>query len=222
MHMSTKPLTNGFPIDLHVHTAFGSACAELHQPGTLPGTMERQRLNGVVITEHNLLWPRDKIRAINRQLTGNRRIYSGIEVSTSRFHVVVIGLTKSDGIYPGMPAERLIEQVENDLAVAILVHPYLMPAGFDPGKEKLSGFHGMEVASTMTRGEIRTKTLVLCKDRKTVPVAGSDAHCSENLGKAFTCFPYLPADEKELALMIRKGLGVPMTREPNGETLIVC
>lgn len=220
--MSTEPLTNGFPIDLHVHTAFGSACAELHQPETLPGTMERRRLNGVVITEHNLLWPRDKIRAINRQLTGNRRIYSGIEVSTSRFHVVVIGLTRSDGIYPGMPAERLIEQVENDLAVAILVHPYLTSTGFDPAKEKLSGFHGMEVASTMTRGEIRTKTLVLCKDRKTVPVAGSDAHCSENLGKAFTCFPSLPADEKELAFMIRKGLGVPMTRETNGETLIVC
>lgn len=217
-------------IDLHVHTSFGSACAELHNPDTLPEAMENQNLNGVVITEHNTLWPRDMIRKLNKRLPPNRRIYSGVEVSTSRCHVVVIGLDQHRDIYSGMTPELLCSVAAHNLAVAILVHPYQTSNGFDPDKERLPGFHGMEVASTMTRGDIRTKTLILCKNSKTVPVAGSDAHYSENLGKAYTCFPYLPADEKELALMIRQGLGVPMARdntrvnarENNGEALIVC
>lgn len=217
-------------IDLHVHTAFGSVCAELHNPDTLPEAMEKHNLNGVVITEHNTLWPRDMIRKLNRRLPPNRRIYSGVEVSTSRCHVVVIGLDQPLEVYSGMTPELLCSVATHNLAVAILVHPYLTSNGFDPDKERLPGFHGMEVASTMTRGDFRIKTIILCKNCKTVPVAGSDAHCSENLGKAFTCFPHLPADEKELALMIRQGLGVPMTREAtrdntrenNGDGLIVC
>jgi len=221
-------------IDLHVHTSFGSACAELHNPDTLPEAMEKQNLNGVVITEHNTLWPRDMIRKLNRRLPPNRRIYSGVEVSTSRCHVVVIGLDQPVEIFSGMTPELLCSIATHNLAVAILVHPYLTSNGFDPDKERLPGFHGMEVASTMTRGDFRIKTLILCKKSNIFPVAGSDAHCSENLGKAFTCFPHLPADEKELAFMIKQGIGVPMALEDNGkisekisekikgEALIVC
>ena len=212
--------TGCFRIDLHVHTAFGSACAELHDPNTLPDSMEKNGLDGVVITEHNLLWPGEKIIEINRRLPKNRRLYRGIEVSTSHCHVVVIGLDSIHGVYPGMQPERLIEQAEKEQAVAILVHPCLN--GFDLERDCPWGFHGMEVASTMTRGNIRRKTLVLCRQHHALPVAGSDAHCSENLGKAFTCFPFLPVDEKELALMIRQGLGVPMALEPDGEALVVC
>lgn len=219
-----------FRIDLHVHTSFGSACAELHNPDSLPEAMKIQNLNGVVVTEHNTLWPRDMIRKLNQQLPPNRRIYSGVEVSTSRCHVVVIGLDQPSDIYSGMTPELLCSVAAHNLAVAILVHPYQTSNGFDPDKESLPGFHGMEVASTMTRGDFRIKTLLLCKKNNTIPVAGSDAHCSENLGKAFTCFPHLPADEKELALMIRQGLGIPMVREGArinaqenyGEALIVC
>lgn len=212
--------TGSFRIDLHVHTAFGSACAELHDPDTLPDSMEKHGLDGVVVTEHNLLWPGEKIIGINRRLPKHRRLYRGIEVSTSQCHVVVIGLDSFQGIYPGMPPERLIEHAEKEQAVTILVHPCLN--GLDLGCNGPWGFHGMEVASTMTRGDFRRKTLVLCRQHHTLPVAGSDAHCSENLGKAFTCFPFLPVDEKELALMIRQGLGVPMVIEPGGEARVVC
>lgn len=219
---STTTRNVGFRIDLHVHTSFGSACAELHHPDTLPAAMEKQELDGVVITEHNTVWPGEKIIEFNRRLPHHRRLYRGIEVSTSICHVVVIGLDCFEGIYPGMPPERLIEKAENNQAAAILVHPFLPSTGFDPERERLEGFHGVEVASTMTHGNFRKQTLALCRKKCAMPVAGSDAHCPSNLGKAFTVFPFLPVDEKELALMIRHGLGVPMAIEPNGDALIVC
>lgn len=209
-------------IDLHVHTAFGSACAELHDPESIPEAMEAIGLHGVVITEHNTQWPEDLIDALNRRLPEGRRIYSGMELSTSRCHVVVIGLNASHGFHPGMTPESLCRMAEAGGAATILVHPYQTSNGFDPDTERLPGYHGVEVASTMTRGEFRIRTLALCKAVNAAPVAGSDAHCSTNLGKAFTCFPHLPENETELALMIRKGLGVPMTLETHGENLIVC
>jgi hypothetical protein len=215
-----------FRVDLHVHTSYGSPCAELHDPESLPETMVLKGLSGVVVTEHDMFWPDGLIRSLNARLPQGMRIYSGIEVSTSVCHVVVVGLDDTCGIYPGMGPDLLVEITEKNRAAAILVHPYHSSNGFDPARDNLPGFHGMEVASTTTRGDSRMKTISLCRTTKAFPVAGSDAHCSGNLGKAFTCFPRLPSDEKELALMIRTGLGIPMVRENSGpfpgEDLIVC
>lgn len=86
----------------------------------------------------------------------------------------------------------------------------------------INSFDCMEIASTMTIGNMRRKTIDLCIGAGSIPVAGSDAHCRENLGKAYTSFPYLPDDEKELAVMIKKRKGIPMARENNGEKLILC
>lgn len=208
-------------IDLHVHTAFGSACAELHNPETIPESMIKKSVQGIVITEHNRMWPEEMIKDINLRLPSGHRIYSGVEVSTALFHVVVIGLDNSKAIYPGIEPDRLIEIAEKHRAVTILVHPYQTLCDLCPKKTFISSFDGLEIASTMTCGDIRTKTLALCLDMGLVPVAGSDAHCSENIGKAYTCFTRLPDHEKDLAEMIKKGLGKPMTKEKNDEMVIL-
>lgn len=208
-------------IDLHVHTALGSACAELHNPETIPDTMDKKVLNGIVITEHNRMWPDERIKEINSRLPHGRRIYSGVEVSTSLFHVIVIGLDNSKGIYPGIEYERLIALANENQAATILVHPYHTSGCLCSNKAFVGGVDSIEVASTMTRDDIRSKTIALCLCMGLVPVAGSDAHCSENLGKVYTCFPYLPDNEKDLAEMIKKGMGTPMAKEGNVETVIL-
>lgn len=209
-------------IDLHVHTSFGSACAELHNPDTIPESMEKYFMHGIVITEHNLMWPIDKIKKLNGLLNPDQRIYSGIEVSTSSCHVVVIGLDNSEGIYSGINHGKLIELAQRNQAVTILVHPFHLASGLNNDKALMRGFDCIEIASTTTQGDIRKKTIELCLEMGGVPVAGSDAHCSENLGRAFTCFPRLPDNEKDLAKMIKDGLGIPMVKNTNGEPLIIC
>jgi len=207
-------------IDLHVHTAFGSPCAELHKPGTLIDTMKKRLIHGMVITEHNTMWPKQDIDALNRSLPEDQRIYSGIEVSTSRHHVVVIGLDDSSGIFPGMVLEKLLEISRKNNAVTILVHPFNTDAGIV--SSGLPAIDCIEVASTMTIGEKQQKTCDLCLGQKAIPVAGSDAHCRENIGKAYTAFPRLPRNEKELAEQIRKGFGIPMFRGKNGKGIRAC
>lgn len=204
-----------------MHTAFGSPCAELHRPDTLLDTLKHGTVHGIVITEHNLMWPRQNIEALNRCLPANLRIYSGIEVSTSAFHVVVIGLDDDRGIFSGIRHEKLLDITRKSRAVTILVHP-------------LSGIRNpdipsvypdtdcIEVASTTTFGEALRRTCELCTLKKAIPVAGSDAHCRENIGKTYTAFPHLPGNEHELAELIRQGLGVPMVRESNGKGVRAC
>lgn len=207
-------------IDLHVHTAFGSPCAELHKPETLVESLKKSPIQGIVITEHNTMWPPHHIEALNRSLPKHLRIYSGIEVSTSSYHVVVIGLPDESGIIPGMPHEKLIEITKNFNAVTILVHPLsTSPKGLASGK--LPDVDCIEVASTMTCGEKQQQTCNLCFQLKLIPVAGSDAHCRENIGKAYTAFPRLPRDEHELAALIKQGLGVPM-QTTMGKDVSVC
>jgi predicted metal-dependent phosphoesterase TrpH len=208
-------------VDLHVHTSFGSPCAELLKPAFLRAAMEKMKIHGIVVTEHNVVWPKADMESLNRLLPKGFRIYSGVEVSTSLFHVVIIGLDSMTGVTPGMRLESLLDISEKNNAAAILVHPFdtcdnpvAMPVICD--------FDGIEVVSTTTRGEKILKTLALCENRTTSPVGGSDAHCVENIGKAFTAFPDLPRDEKELADQIKRGMGRPMIMTGEGREVFVC
>ena len=207
-------------IDLHVHTAFGSPCAELHKPASIPETMKKKHIHGIVITEHNTMWPAKNIEELNLRLPLNYRVYSGIEVSTSHHHVVVIGLDDPSDIFPGISLEKLLAISKRNNAVAILVHPFSGVRKFfsDPFPD----FDGIEVASTMTCGEAQQKTYDLCMINNAIPVAGSDAHCRQNVGKAFTAFPFLPRNEKQLAEQIKKGLGLPMVTALEGKGVRVC
>ena len=48
-------------VDMHVHTARYSPCAELLVPELLDECMQAKGVHGVVITEHNVMWEREEI-----------------------------------------------------------------------------------------------------------------------------------------------------------------
>jgi predicted metal-dependent phosphoesterase TrpH len=198
----------GAKIDLHVHTSRGSPCAEIHDPETIPKAMEKAGIQGVVITEHNSFWSKSEIKEINKNCNG-KRIYRGIEVTTDKHHYLVIGVDNEKEIYPGIKTEKLIKIVKKQGGAIILAHPfYNYKDEFDfliP--ENLTA---IEIVSTLSKADDVKRTKRLCKESGLLGVAGSDAHCSENLGKFFTIFPYLPENEKELAklLSLRKRISI--------------
>lgn len=194
-------------IDLHVHTRRFSPCAESLDPRQLPALLSRRPLSGIVIAEHDHLWPRCDIDELNRQLPSGR-IFRGMEVSSSNGHFVVIGLERMDGIRPGISARALISKARSQKAAVILAHPHIhysqtqdqldvleMPAGID----------AIEVASTMTIGEAAQQAQAWARQIGCAMVGGSDAHALSQVGQSFTTFSTLPSDEKELAEAIRNG-----------------
>lgn len=194
-------------IDLHVHTAKGSPCAESHHPETLPDTMVKNDIQGIVITEHNTFWSKKEVNVLNAELK-HRKIYRGVEISSGNHHFIIIGIEKTDKLFPGMLPESLMKIVNDQGGIAILAHPFLDWKD-DEEIPPLPGLTGVEIMSTITSDKEAKKAIGLCNRLHLKPVAGSDAHCSEKVGDFHTIFPYLPKNERELAQMIREGKGTP-------------
>lgn len=202
---------------MHVHTRRYSPCAETLDPNQLHRIMELSDLDGLVITEHDRLWPMEDIALLNRQLE-NRRIYRGVEVSSSNGHFIVIGLERLVGIGPGIGIEKLLHLVEADQAAIIWAHPQLY-YGNTPnplkGGDMPEGLHAVEVASSLTVGQDILLAKALARRMNCATVGGSDAHAPGQVGCAFTLFPDLPGDEQSLAAAIRKGCCAAMHRSSN-------
>lgn len=196
-----------YRLDLHVHTRRFSPCAEALDPGRLHEMMARQGLHGLVITEHDQLWPANEIAALNRGLK-NGRIYRGVEVSSRNGHFIVIGIDEMDGIRPGIGIRELVQKVDQLQAALIWAHPYLnygsVPEPLPPAGMP-RGIHAVEAASGVTSGEKTVMALASALQMGCVPVGGSDAHCPGQVGCAYTRFARLPKNEKSLAAAIRAG-----------------
>ncbi len=196
-----------FRLDLHVHTRRYSPCAEALDPECLGLAMEKAGLNGLVITEHDYLWPAEDIALLNRKLK-NKRIYRGVEVSSSNGHFIVIGLDGLDGIKPGIAIERLVPLIHFYEAAIIWAHPclhYGNTAAPLNGSQMPPGLHAVEVASGVTCGKDSRATRAMARRMGWAAVGGSDAHIPGQVGCAYTLLNELPENEKHLAAVIRKG-----------------
>lgn len=202
---ATAPLQ--WRVDLHVHTRRYSPCAESLDPEKLPAAITAMGLDGVVITEHDHLWSPLEIAALNRQAS-DPLIYRGVEISSRNGHFLVIGLERLDAFYPGMSVENLVRQAQRQDAAVVWAHPQLTysqtysPLDF---ANLPKGIDAIEVASTVTVGYQAQEVMAHARARGYGTVGGSDAHALAQVGRAYTCFDHLPADEKELAAAIRSG-----------------
>lgn len=196
-----------YRVDLHVHTNRYSPCAEGLDPAALVGCLGPTRLQGLVITEHDHLWPPAEIAAMNRLVT-HGRIYRGVEVSSCNGHFIVIGLDRLPPPPAGISVLDLMDYLRTSDAAVIWAHPYL---NYDSTSTALGAdrmprqIHAVEVASSVTIGEEtrRAQSLAIC--RGWAAVGGSDAHTISQVGYAYTLLTELPPDEKALAHAIRQG-----------------
>lgn len=208
-------------IDLHVHTRRYSPCAELLDPLELPGTMRQVGLDGVVIAEHDHLWSIEERLELQQLLDQfgepPLRVYAGVELSTAEGHLVALGVEALTNIRRGAPALEVTRQVHHMGGVVILAHPYRThtPEERQPPYpvELLDELDAAEVCGHSTPAWQRQAAAHLARAHGLAPVAASDAHALETLGKVYTKFPFLPADEGALAQALIQRLGVPHCEE---------
>jgi predicted metal-dependent phosphoesterase TrpH len=196
-----------FRVDLHVHTRRYSPCAECLDPEDLADAMHRSGMDGLVIAEHDHLWPAEDIAQLNAGLK-HKRIYRGVEVSSRNGHFIVIGLDALDGTRPGIGIEALIQAIDARQAAIIWAHPYLQYGNIASPLDRVEmprGLHAVEVASGVTHGRESAATRSLARRMGWAAVGGSDAHIPGQVGCAYTLLADLPEDEKQLAAAIRKG-----------------
>jgi predicted metal-dependent phosphoesterase TrpH len=197
-------------LDLHVHTARYSGCAEYATPTEIGRRAAAAGLAGVVLADHDFLWEAEERDAL-AALSPGVRLFRGIEVSTSGGHVVVVGLEDAGALPRGVDFGRAIDVAHAQGAAVILAHPY---RDGDPERWPLERVDALEVASTSFSRETAARARALCERLHKPGVAASDAHALSRIGWAWTAFPGLPSDEGELARMISAGLGRPAIPRP--------
>ncbi len=78
-------------IDLHIHTSPRSACSYL-DPQELIKEARRLKLDGICLTEHQVLWDPDDVDRLARE--GGVKIFRGNEFTTNQGDILVFGFYK--------------------------------------------------------------------------------------------------------------------------------
>ena len=186
-------------IDMHTHTSVFSTDSNLLPHDALVRAAERG-LDGVMLTEHDVLWPGDRTARLAEQI--GIVVLPAVEVTTELGHVLVYGLTEP---FPRITdSKRLRAYCDERNALMYLAHPARDPGLRVPreamelfdGVEGLNGCDGpLQNQSASSRG--RTRPLP--------PIGGSDSHALHEVGTAATEFEAEVKSLDDLMRALRSG-----------------
>lgn len=187
-------------IDLHCHTSSYSTCSSL-SPDTLFEAAQQSGLDAVCLTEHDRLWPDDRLDAI--AAGHDLVVLRGMEVTTELGHVLVFGL---DALPAGaFLAATLIAAVRDAGAFAALAHP--ARAGHSPvaAADAATLFDSVEILNGSDGPDQNRSAESLAQLTRLPGIAGSDCHSVVEVGTVATVLPQPVANERELVEVLRMG-----------------
>lgn len=165
--------------DFHAHTSFSDGSLS---PYGLVRQASRRGLDVIGVTEHNAIFPAESARFWSRNLAGPT-VVVGQEVTTSRFHVIGLGLWRT--VSPGVELGGVLDEIHAQGGVAIAAHPVkrYWPA-LTPVRAKLDGSEVMHpLAFTSMLAGWRWQDLVTFHEGGDLMAIGSsDYHWGTHLG----------------------------------------
>ncbi len=209
-------------IDLHVHTRHYSGCSSIEARGLIDRVLH-VGLDGVVLTEHGILWRGEKLAPLV-DLAGERGLLllAGQEVTC--FHrgrrqgdFLVFGLDYSLG--SNLAAKEMIERVHAEGGVVVAAHPYkpsrLGVSYYGAGDEIYElQLDALELYHPEHDEEARRKVKVAAGILGIPMTGGSDAHELYHVGVCCTRFKKGVASMEELVQALRQGDIEPLNGVP--------
>ena len=194
--------------DLHMHTARYSPDADT-DPFDLVESALKAGLDGIVITEHDFLWPEhelDELRAAAPGLV----ILAGMEVTGRGGDVLCYGITNPASLPRGIAWPELCREVHRQGGACVAAHPNRWGQPFEQivadQKPELDGIEVM--SNNMDTGLRAAASKLLVKFPHFAQLGNSDSHQPETVGCCYTDFD---ADVRTYADLVaaikgRKGL----------------
>lgn len=108
--------------DLHIHSCHSHDC--LLQIDDILKQAVKKGLDGIAVTDHNKVEGSLQARARAKELNLPLIVLPGMEVSTTKGHLLVLGITEN--IPYGLSPEKTIEIVRERGGVVIPSHPFKM------------------------------------------------------------------------------------------------
>jgi len=195
------PPTMSLTLDLHVHTNYSHDGHDSVEK--IIASAIAQKLDGIAICDHDTI---DGSFAAREYVADNHLdliIIPGMEVTTSKGHLLVLGIEEK--IDRGLsPAETIkIAREMNDTVVIIVPHPF-HPFRHSIGNVQ-SGIDAIEIYNSRFFTGLGNKIARITAARNNITaVAGSDAHSADCVGLATVIVETEP-DPKAILRAIKQG-----------------
>jgi predicted metal-dependent phosphoesterase TrpH len=201
------PSTRTVTLDLHVHTNYSHDGRDSVE--AVVKSAIALRLDGIAICDHNTLGGSVAARSYAAENQLELVIIPGIEISTSRGHLLVLGL--DEPLEQGLPLEETIERArqqerETNGTVAIIApHPY-HPFRHSLGRRCLTpGMDAIEVFNARYfTGLANAWAKWTAAHHGITAVAGSDAHSADCVGLATVEVEVSAAAKLAPALIVKR------------------
>jgi len=187
--------------DLHIHSSYSSDSGSVVDD-ILRKAIEKG-LDGIAICDHNTVtgsfYALKRVRELDLPLI----VLPGIEVSTSRGHLIVLGVREN--IPPGLTPMETIRIARQKGGITIAAHPFKI--------RSIGDVEGLDVDAIETfnsrcfLGENKKAQKMAIKLRKP-QVGGSDSHIMGTIGFGYTDIDAEP-DEASVLNAIREGKTSP-------------
>lgn len=196
-------------IDVHVHTSRHSACSLL-EPDELAAAARARGLDGLVITEHGVVWEDDELEGLRRRHPG-LLVLAGQEVRAwcegkVAGDILVFGCRRR---FPrGVSAGEVVEAAHGDGGVAVAAHPFRADLGLGEAVRDLA-LDGLEGLSGNCTPEENGRAGLAAAELGLTCLGGSDAHRAREVGRFVTIFDGTVTTMEDLVSLVRQGLCRP-------------
>ena len=191
-------------IDLHIHTSPRSDCSYI-DPHELIQEAQRLKLDGICLTEHQVLWDSADVKKLARE--GGVKIFRGNEFTTNQGDILVFGLYKD--IKELLMIQDLREEVRKSGGFMIAAHPFRGFKTFGIGqlqmtveqacKRKVLEFvDAIEIGNGKLSPDENDMARKVSEKLDLPGTGGSDAHRVDEVGKWLTVFEKEIQNENEL------------------------
>jgi predicted metal-dependent phosphoesterase TrpH len=198
-------------IDLHIHTSPRSACSYI-DPHELIQEAQRLKLDGICLTEHQVLWDSEDVEKLARE--GGVKIFRGNEFTTNQGDILVFGLYKD--IKELLMIQDLRAEVRKSGGFMIAAHPFRGFKTFGIGqlqmtveqacKRKVLEFvDAVEIGNGKLSPDENDMARKVSEKLDLPGTGGSDAHRVDEVGKWLTVFEKEIQNENELVAELHAG-----------------
>lgn len=208
--------------DLHAHT---SASDGSLSPFALVRQAERRGLDVLGVTEHNTVVPGLVARAF-AEASGGPLVVPGEEVTTSRFHLVALGIERT--VSPNQGARAVLDDIHAQGGVGVAAHPVRRFWGaLAPVRDALDATEVMHPIAFAERGAWRWEDMLAFHSDgggALAAIGSSDYHWGSVLGLCRTLvFVREPVTPDSVRDALREGRTVVLDRggEPIGPPSLV-
>jgi len=198
--------------DLHMHTIRYSPDSVI-DPFELVDRAREVGLDGIVITEHDRLWPEKELEELRARAKG-LVVLAGVEITGRGGDMLCYGVSDLAALPRGVTWSVLSREVHRQGGICVAAHPYRWGQPFDDLlAEQQPELEGIEMMSNNMDAGLRTKAADFKQRRPQFTGLGnSDAHEIAVVGCCYTEFDAVIRTNEDLIAAIRVGKTTPRVR----------